>query len=408
MLDVAKIREDFPILTTKIDGRPLIYLDNAATTQVPLCVLERLRSHYLHDNANIHRGIYTLSERSTQAYEDARRTVRDFLGADCKEEIIFTQGTTDSINMVADGIRENLNNNDVIVITELEHHSNFLPWQRLCKRTGATIAIVPCPDGIPDMEVYKKTLARHAKLVAVTQVSNLVGTVMPLGEMTRLAHEAGAVILVDGAQGVRHCCTNVSAQDYDFYCFSGHKIMGSAGIGVLYGKRRLLESLKPSRVGGGMVGVVTNQDFTEAPLPSRLEAGTPNYPGAVAVAEAIRYLGRLGRKAVADYEGMLIGYAEKKLSEVTGLHVLGHPVNRAGVVSFVLDHIHPYDAASILDKFGVAVRSGTHCAQPALNRFGVSAALRLSPAFYNTREEIDEACLAIRKTQDFMRKWTNK
>jgi cysteine desulfurase/selenocysteine lyase len=408
MLPVAKIREDFPILSTKIDGRPLIYLDNAATMQMPLCVLERLRSHYLHDNANIHRGIYTLSERSTQAYEDARITVRDFLGADSEEEIVFTQGATDSINMAADGLRETLHINDMIVITELEHHSNFLPWQRLCHRTGATFAIIPCPDGMPDMEAYKKILSQNPKLVAVTQVSNLTGTVMPLGEMTRLAHEAGAVIFVDGAQGIRHCDTHVSAEDYDFYCFSGHKIMGPAGIGVLYGKRRLLEMLKPSRLGGGMVGTVTDQDFTEAPLPYRLEAGTPNYPGAIALAEAIRYIDRLGRKAIADYESMLVDYAVEKLSEIAGLHVLGHPVNRAGVVSFVLDTMHPYDAASILDKLGVAIRSGTHCAQPALQRFGVTAALRLSPAFYNTRAEIDEACLAIRQTQDLMSRWIKK
>ena len=408
MIPVAKIREDFPILATKINNNPLIYLDNAATTQVPLCVLERLRFHYLRENANVHRGIHTLSERSTQAYDNARETVRGFLGAESEEEIIFTQGTTDAVNMVSEGLRETLTTGDTIIVTELEHHSNFLPWQRLCHRTGAPFVVIPCPDGIPDMDAYRKALAQNPRLVAVTQVSNLTGTVMPLEKMTKLAHEAGAMILVDGAQGIRHCNTNVSIEDFDFYCFSGQKIMGPAGIGVLYGKRRCLESLEPIRVGGGMVDEVTKSGFTAGPLPFRLEAGTPNFPCAIALAEALRYIDGLGRKAVAEYEDEIVHYAVGALSRLEGLRILGHPADRAGVISFTLDDIHPYDAASILDKLGVALRSGTHCAQPALNSFGISAALRLSPAFYNTREEIDRTCLAIRRTREIMNRWTKK
>jgi cysteine desulfurase/selenocysteine lyase len=408
VIPVAKIRKDFPILSTKVNNYPIIYLDNAATTQMPLCVLERLKLHYLHDNASVHRGIHTLSERSTQAYEDARKTVCNFLGAESEEEIVFTQGTTDAVNMVAEGLREKMTAGDAIIVTELEHHSNFLPWQRLCHRTGASFIVIPCPDGVPDMAAYQRALLQNTKLVAVTQVSNLTGTVMPLKKMTKLAHEADAMILVDGAQGVRHCNTNISIDGFDFYCFSGHKIMGPTGIGVLYGKRRCLERLTPVRVGGGMVDTVTASSFSCAPLPFRLEAGTPNYPGAIALAKALRYIEGLGRNAIAEYEDALVDYAAKALFCLEGLRILGHPASRSGVISFTLDDIHPFDAASILDKLGVALRSGTHCAQPALNRFGVSAALRLSPAFYNTREEIDQACRPIRRMREMMSGWMKK
>lgn len=408
MLPIEEIRKDFPILSTKINGYPLVYLDNAATTQMPLPVLERLRSHYCFDNANVHRGIHTLSERSTQAYEAARSNIRQFIGARSDQEIIFTQGTTDSINMVAAGLRGKLRPGSSIVVTELEHHSNYLPWQRLCQLSGARLVIIPCPDGRPDMEFYNTALQAAPVLVSVTQVSNLTGTVMPLRQMIENAHRAGAFFLVDGAQGVRHARTDAVELDFDYYCFSGHKIMGPTGIGVLYGKQQLLEEMEPVRIGGGMVDTVMATCSSWAPLPSRLEAGTPNYAGAIALSAAIDYLDALGRSDVAAYEQSLIAYAEDRLSTIGGLRILGHPPERAGAISFVINGFHSYDMSSVLDKFGIALRSGTHCAQPALRSFGVSEALRLSVAFYNTYQEIDYACTAVRKARDMLKKWMTK
>lgn len=408
MISVDEIRKEFPILSKKMNHHPLIYLDNAATTQMPLCVLERIREHYLNDNANVHRGIYSLSERATNEYEAAREVVCKYLGAEKTEEIIFTQGTTDAVNMVADGLRNAISQGDSIVVTELEHHSNFLPWQRLCHRTGALFKVVPCPDGNLDMEAYKKALEGRPKIVAMTQVSNLTGTKMPLKTGIRLAHDAGAMVLVDGAQGIRHCDTNVLRDDIDFYCFSGHKIMGPTGIGVLYGKSRYLNELEPVRVGGGMVDTVTLESFSNAPLPSCLEAGTPNYPGAIALAEALYFIEKVGREEIAVYENALLAYAQKQLFKVEDLEVVGHPAVRAGVISFTLKQMHSYDAASILDQFGVAVRSGTHCAQVGLARYGHSSVLRLSPAFYNTYEEIDQTCAALEKTKEVLKRWMKK
>ncbi len=406
MLSVKEIRDDFPILSTTVNGRPLIYLDNAATTQVPVCVLDRIKAHYQLDHANVHRGVHTLSVRSTEAYEAARETVQKFLGAGDPQEIVFTQGTTDSINMVAEGIRHELTEDDCIIVTELEHHSNFITWQRLCERTGAAFRIVPCPSGSPDMEAFRNLLEYKPKLVAVTQVSNLTGTVMPLEEMTKLAHDAGSKILVDGAQGIRHFDQSMAEADYDFYCFSGHKVMAPTGIGVLYGKAECLERLEPFRVGGGMVDAVQERSFTTAPLPARLEAGTPNIVGAIALAEALSYIDRIGRRAIGQYEEDLLRYAEQLLAQREEIRILGNPEKRAGVLSFVVSGIHSYDIASVIDKMGVAIRSGTHCAQPALHRFQLADALRLSPAFYNTFEEIETACICLDMTQEMIRKWT--
>lgn len=406
MLDVNKIRKDFPVLEEKIGASDLIYLDNAATTQMPLCVQACVREHYLHNNANVHRGIHELSERSTEHFEAAREAVRDFLHADSAEEIIFTSGTTDSINLVASGMEELIDEKDTIVVTELEHHSDFLPWQRLCRQTGASFVVIPCPDGQPDMNAFRQAMECRPKLMAVTQVSNLTGTVMPLQEMISSAHEAGAWFLVDGAQGVRHRVPDVKALDCDFYCFSGHKVMGPTGIGVLYGKKACLMQLEPSRVGGGMVDIVDITGSTYGPLPTRLEAGTPNYVGAIGLAEALRYLQNIGLEEIADYETKLITYAEERLRDISEIRILGDPKERAGAISFVIAGVHPYDAASILDKLGVALRSGTHCAQPALAMFGESAALRLSVAFYNTKDEIDTACEALVRTIRMVQKWT--
>ncbi len=405
MLDIEKIRGDFPILHTTVNDRPLVYLDNAATTQLPVCVMERLRHHYCFENANVHRGIHTLSEKSTSAFEEARETVKNFINAEYTEEIIFTQGTTDSINLAAEGMRRQIREGDVIVVTQLEHHSNFLPWQRLCEETGAAFHVVPCPDGIPDMQVFAEKMRLSPKLVAAAHVSNLTGTVLPVKKIEEMSHKAGALFLIDGAQGIRHEAVDVRELNCDFYCFSGHKVMAPGGIGVLYGKKELLETLRPFRMGGGMVDRVTEQYATYGPLPTRLEAGTPNYPGAIGLAAALSWLEQIGKEEIRAYERSLMKDVEEKLSQIEGIRILGHPQERVGAISFVIENIHPYDAASVLDKYGVALRSGNHCAQPALAQFGETAALRMSPAFYNTYDEIAAACNAIEKTMEMFAKW---
>ena len=409
MFDIETTRKDFPILSRQVYDRPLIYLDNAATTQMPEAVLRRLVEHYREDNANVHRGIHILSEKSTKCYEEARDTVRRFLGGDACSEVIFTCGTTDSINLVAFGLTHMLFPGDRVIVSVLEHHANLLPWQRLCAMSGAELLVLPCPDGEPDLTQYEQWLSEgRVRIAAITQVSNLTGTVFPLREMCRLAHEAGALFLADGAQGLRHETGTVEELGCDYYCFSGHKILGPAGIGVLWGKTEALELLDPLRLGGGMIDVVQEQSYTAAGLPARLEAGTPNYPGAIALAAALEYLSSLNRKEISVRENELLKYAERQLSGIPGLHILGNPRKRAGALSFTLDSVHPFDAASVIDKFGIALRSGTHCAQPALASFGVSAALRLSPAFYNTFEEIDETVKAIVRTKEMFQKWTKK
>ena len=408
MPDFEKLREDFPILSQQVSGRALIYLDNAATTQVPASVLERMVSHYQHDNANVHRGIHTLSERSTAAFESARDTVKRFLGGDADSEAVFTSGATEAVNLAASGLAHLLSPGDVCVVTELEHHANLLPWQRACARSGAELRLLPCPEGEPELDTLRRWLSEgRVKLVAAAQVSNLTGTVLPVREMAEIAHAHGALCFVDGAQGLRHTAESLTALGCDLYCFSGHKVCAPTGIGVLWGKTAALEKLEPLRLGGGMVDRVRAQSYTPADLPARLEAGTPNIAGAIGLAAALDYLSALGREAVAAREQALTDRAEARLSRIPGLHIVGKPKKRAGVLSFTLEGVHPYDAASILDKLGVALRSGTHCAQPALAAFGLTAALRLSPAFYNTPEEIDAAGDAIEKTMEMMKKWTN-
>ncbi len=398
-------RKDFPILGEKVYGRPLVYLDNAATTQAPRQVLDAVRAHYEHEHANVHRGIHYLSERATQKMEEARGAVAAFIGAHSSSEVIFTRGTTDAINIVADGIQPDVGEGDEIAVSVLEHHSNFVPWQQLCKRKNARLRVIPAPDGEIDMQAYRGMLNERTKLVAVTQVSNLTGTVTPLAGIISLAHEKGIPVLVDGAQGVRHAGTDVSALDCDFYCFSGHKMLATTGIGVLYGKREQLERLMPSRFGGGMVDVVTVGKTTFAPLPARLEAGTPDFAGTVALCAAVSYIQQLGREEIGRRESGLLAYAEHKLGQIEGLHILGQPVKREGVLSFWMQGVHSYDMASMLDKLGIAVRSGSHCAQVALQSFGLTEVTRVSPAFYNTEAEIDTLCAGIEKSAAMLRKW---
>ena len=388
--NIEKIRSDFPILRKEIHGKQLIYLDNAATTQIPLQVLEITEAHYWNHNANIHRGIHFLSESSTYRIEHARYVIKEFIGARDTREVIFTSGTTQSINIVAGSYRETLCSGDEVIVTEMEHHSNLCPWQNACKRSGATLKIIPVDDsGNLKMDVYKSLLSERTRLVAVTYCSNVVGTVNPVPEIIRLAHEKGARVLIDGAQVMRHINMDVRDLDCDYLCFSGHKIMGPYGTGVLYGKREALEQLQPVNYGGGMIDTVTDKETVAGELPFKLEAGTINISAIIGLESAIQYLKELGIDKVASYENRLLAYAEVMLREIHGVHVLGSPSERAGVLSFELDEFHYYDTAAMLDKLGIAVRSGNLCAQPLMSRFGLSGVVRMSPAFYNTEGEIE-------------------
>lgn len=389
MRDVQTIREDFPILSRRVHGRPLIYLDNAATTQMPVQVLQAVEEQYRLYQANIHRGVHWLSEQSTARVEAVRRQTAEWIGAKESAEIVFTSGATESVNLVArafsDGV---LSAGDTVVTTEMEHHSNLVPWQEACRRTGAKLRVVPLtPRGELDMEAAARLLSERPKLLAVTAVSNVLGTVNQVEPLIRAAHEAGAAVLIDAAQLLRHSRVDVRALDCDFLCFSGHKMLAPTGVGVLYGKREWLERLPPVVFGGGMVDEVTTERASWDALPFKFEAGTRNIAGIVGLGAAIGYLNELGDGLYAR-EAELLEQTEAILRERTRLDVLGAPSTRAGAVSFNIRGLPAYDGAKLLDQLGVAVRSGHHCAQPLLRRFGLESALRVSPAFYNTEEEL--------------------
>ena len=391
-LDVERVRADFPILSQEVNGRPLVYLDNGATTQVPNPVLDAVVAHYRTDNANVHRGIHTLSERSTAKLEASREVVRAFLNAASADEVVFTSGTTASVNMVACAWEARLAPGQCVVVSALEHHANFVPWQQACMRSGAEFFVCPLTaEGEVDLGALEARLAAGGvSLVAMAHVSNVLGTVVPVGEVVRLAHAHGAAVLVDAAQSVRHEPPDVREIGCDFLCFSGHKVLGPTGIGVLYGKGELLGQLAPSWYGGEMVAQVTAALTTFEELPLRFEPGTPNYVGALGLATALDYVEGVGRKAVAAREAALTAYAEERLRATKGVQVVGSPARRAGCVSFCVEGAHPFDIATLLDKLGVAVRSGSQCAQPLLDEtLGIHKVVRVSPAFYNTREEID-------------------
>lgn len=404
MLDIAAIRDDFPILESVAYGHALVYLDNAATTQVPIPVLDTLAEHYRTSNANVHRGMHYLAHRSTQHYEAARAQVAAFINAPDERCVVFTRGTTDSINMAALGLSHLLGPGDCVVTTVLEHHSNFVPWQMACKRQGADLAVADIDEaGDVDLDGLGRLLdERRPKIVAVSACSNVLGCVTPLQSVVSLAHEVGALCLVDGAQAMRHAPIDVQDIGCDFFCFSGHKIMAPTGIGVLYGSPAALELVEPSAFGGEMVDIVNPDETTFEQLPLRLEAGTPNYAGAIALAAALDYLDGCGRNAVARYEDELVAYAEQQLSHIPNLHVLGAPRKRSGCVSFVIDGVHPFDLCTIADKRGVALRSGNNCAQPLLARLGTTSVARLSPAFYNTKAEIDVTAEVIEHVADLL------
>ena len=395
---MEKTRSDFPILKRMVHGKPLVYLDNAATTQIPLQVLEAVETHYWRYNSNIHRGIHSLSESSTAMIEHARDVIREFIGADDAGEVVFTSGATQSINLVAGSYRESLRPGDEVLVSGMEHHSNLCPWQNACRCSGAELKVIPVDDrGNLKIDEYESMVTDRTKLVAVTYCSNVLGTVNPIHEIVGIAHEKGARVLVDAAQAMRHVNIDVKIMDCDFLCFSGHKIMGPYGTGVLYGKQRALEELRPVNFGGGMVDTVTWEKTVKGELPFRLEAGTINISGITGLEAAIQYLLKLGISKIAVYEKNLLKYAEECLRTIGGVHLFGSPARRAGVLSFILDDFHHYDTAMMLDKLGIAVRSGHLCAQPLLSRFGLPGVVRMSPAFYNTKREIEKFVNGIEK-----------
>ena len=399
---IEEIRSDFPILSTKAHGKPLVYLDNGATTQKPLQVIRTMEELYRTTNANVHRGVHYLSDRVSERYEAARETVRSFINARSREEIIFTAGTTASINAVAFSFGERfVGEGDEILISGMEHHANIVPWQMLCERKKAKLKIIPFSDeGVLDLEAYRRLITDRTRIVAVTHVSNVLGTVNPVKEIVAEAHRHGIPVLVDGAQGIQHGLVDVTDIDCDFYVFSGHKVYGPNGIGVLYGKADVLNELPPYQGGGDMVANVTFEKTTYNVLPFKFEAGTTNFTGAIGLAAALDYLSALGREAVAEREQILLTMATAGLSAIEGLHIYGTAPHKVSVISFLPGTIHQYDAGMILDKMGIAVRTGTHCAQPLMERYGISGNIRASIAFYNTEEEIEALVKGIRKVTE--------
>jgi cysteine desulfurase/selenocysteine lyase len=401
-LDVGRIRKDFPILKEKIHGKPLVYLDNAASTQKPRSVIDVLVRYYETNNANVHRGVHVLSERATAEYEAARVKVQKFIGAKESREIIFVRGTTEAINLVASSFgRENVQAGDEIVITHMEHHSNIVPWQILCAEKNATLRVAPISDqGELILEEFEKLLTPRTRLISVVHVSNTLGTINPVHEIVAMARRRGIPVLLDGAQAVPHLSVDVQELDCDFYVFSGHKLYGPTGIGVLYGKGKLLEAMPPYQGGGDMISSVTFEKTLYNVLPYKFEAGTPNIAGTIGLGAALDYLDGLGIDAIARYETDLLEYATESLARVDGVRLIGIAKERAGAVSFILDGVHPHDIGTILDQEGIAIRTGHHCTQPLMDRFGVPATARAALGFYNTREEIDALVRGIEKVKE--------
>ncbi|MBP6055695.1 MAG: cysteine desulfurase [Cytophagaceae bacterium] len=398
--DIEQIRKDFPILDQQVNGAPLVYFDNAATTQKPQVVIDALNKYYTLDNANIHRGLHTLAERATTGYELTRTKLKDFLNAPSTDQIIFTSGTTAGINLVAQTYgRANFNAGDVILVSNLEHHSNIVPWQMIAQETGAEVVVIPVDDaGVLDITAYKGLLTNRVKFVAVNHVSNAIGTINPIKQMIDLAHAVGAKVLIDGAQSVAHFEIDVQALDIDFLAFSAHKLFGPTGVGVLYGKRELLEAMPPYQGGGEMIKEVSFSGTTYNELPYKFEAGTPNIADVYAFGFALDYLKSLPKNAVWEQEKALLDYATEQLSQIDGLRIVGQAPEKIAVVSFVIDGVHPQDIGVLLDKFGVAIRTGHHCAQPLMARYELVGTCRASFAFYNTKSEIDLFVKALKRT----------
>jgi len=396
---IEQIRAEFPILAEKIYNKPLIYFDNGATTQKPRCVVEKIDQGYYHLNANIHRGVHYLSQKATEAHEAARQSIAEFLGSDKREEIIFTRGTTEAINLVAFSFGEAFcKPGDEVIVSVMEHHSNIVPWQMLCERKGMKLRVVPMNEkGEMDIEAYASLLTERTKIVSVTHVSNVLGTINPVKEIIRLAHEKAIPVLLDGAQAVPHIKVNVADLDADFYVFSGHKIYGPTGIGVLYGKEKWLNAIPPYQGGGEMIATVSFEKTTYNDLPYKFEAGTPDYIGSTGLAEALRYLQEIGIDKIAAYEHELTAYATLRLGEIENMRIIGTAAEKSAVISFLVGEIHPYDIGMLLDKLGIAVRTGHHCAQPLIDSLGIPGTVRASFAFYNTKQEIDSFVDALKR-----------
>ena len=407
-LDVERVRADFPILAQEINGRPLAYLDNAASSQRPRAVIDAVAHYYERDHANVHRGVHTLSQRATEAYEHARGEVQRFVNAAESSEIVFVRGTTEAINLVAQSYgRPRLGAGDEILITWMEHHSNIVPWQLLCEQTGCSLRVVPITDtGELDMEAFSRLLGPRTRIVAFTHVSNALGTINPARDIVRMAHAAGAIVVIDGAQAAPHLSIDVRALGCDFYAFSSHKMYGPTGIGVLYGRAGLLESMPPYQGGGEMIRAVSFERTTYAPAPARFEAGTPHIAGAVGLGAAIAYMRGIGIERIARAERELLEYATGRVSEIPGLRIVGTARAKASVLGFVLEGIHPHDIGTVLDHHGVAVRTGHHCAMPIMERFGVPATTRASFSFYNTRREVDQLVDALHAAREVLGRWT--
>lgn len=401
--DVYAVREDFPILSQLIHGKPLVYLDNGASSQKPRAVIEALVHYYENNNANVHRGVHTLSERATDAYEGARARTARYLNARDTSEVVFTRGTTESINLVAQAWgRSRLTSADEVIISTMEHHSNIIPWQLLCEQTGASLKVIPItPAGELDMAAYMELLSPRTKMVAVTQLSNALGTLTPVEQITRAAHAVGALVLIDGAQAAQHYKIDVQAIDCDFFAFSGHKIYGPMGIGALWGRRELLDSMQPYQGGGEMIRTVSfTNGSTWNDVPHKFEAGTPNVSGAVGMATAMDYVSALDRTAVEAHENEILAYATEQMSQIPGLKIIGTAAKKAAIVSFIIDGIHAHDIGTIVDSQGVAIRVGHHCTMPLHEYLGLGATGRVSLALYNTREDIDALIQSLHKTRE--------
>ena len=396
--DVDAIREQFPILKRKVNGKPLIYFDNGATTQKPTVVIKAVQDFYANENANIHRGVHSLSQEATSKYEEARNIIQTYIGAKHNHEIIFTKGTTDSINLVAYSYGELLNTGDEVIISAMEHHSNIVPWQILCERKNCKLKIIPITEkGELKLDIYETLLNKKTKLVAVTHISNALGTINDIKQIIDKAHVVGAKVLIDGAQSIQHISVNMQELDCDFYAFSGHKLFGPTGVGILYGKAELLNKMPPYQGGGDMIKEVTLEKTTYNTLPHKFEAGTPHIAGGIGLGKAFQFIQSLDMQAVEKHEEELLTYATKKLKEIKGLKIYGQANQKTSVISFLVKGTHPYDVGTLLDKMGIAVRTGHHCTQPIMNFYEIPGTIRASFAFYNTKSEIDTFVKALNR-----------
>ena len=400
MLDVNKIRSQFPILSRKVNGRGLVYFDNGSTTQKPQSVIDAIDNYYKNENSNVHRGVHFLSGLSTDKFEETRNTVQNFIGAKYSHEIVFTKGTTDSINLIASGYISLLSSGDEIIVSELEHHSNIVPWQMCCEKSGSTLKVIPIMDnGELDISEFENLLSKNTKLVSIAHISNALGTLTPVEEIIEMSHRVGAKVLVDGAQAASHIPLNMQDLDVDFYVFSAHKMYGPTGVGVLYGKEESLNKLPPYQVGGEMIEEVSFEKTTYAELPHKFEAGTPNIAGIIAFKNSINFISDLGLKNIAKHEEKLLQYATAEISKIEGVKIYGNSIKKSGIISFNIDGLHPYDIGMILDKLGVAIRTGHHCTQPVMSHYNIPGTARISIAVYNTVEEIDICINSIKKAK---------